>query len=240
MKKIIIFGGSGEIGSILYPALIKEYDVTIGDIVKPKYEVSKYQYIDISQYEQVKDILAQNYEVVINLVGMEEVVDIPNNKIFTEMLGKYLIGVYNILDNMAHFKIKKIVQTSTNHVTDFYEKNGYSLLNREINPSDYPKSKSVYASLKLAGESLCFNYHYAFDISCICLRIGTARKGINKNIEPLLRSSRTMIYDEDLIDLYKCAIKTEIDYGIYYGVSNNTNKPWDISNAINELKYKPQ
>jgi uronate dehydrogenase len=40
--------------------------------------------------------------------------------------------------------------------------------------------------------------------------------------------------------LVQKAIETDIGFGIYYGVSNNTGRFWDISNAERDLGYIPQ
>jgi len=44
----------------------------------------------------------------------------------------------------------------------------------------------------------------------------------------------------DLFQLVKKSILSDVKFGIYYGVSNNKNMFWDISNATDEIGYKPQ
>jgi NAD+ dependent glucose-6-phosphate dehydrogenase len=40
--------------------------------------------------------------------------------------------------------------------------------------------------------------------------------------------------------LFKCAIESRVRFGIYYGVSDNPDKPWSIQNATDELGFKPR
>jgi hypothetical protein len=45
----------------------------------------------------------------------------------------------------------------------------------------------------------------------------------------------------DLVQLVKKSICSEkVKFGIYYGVSNNKGRFWDISNAEQELDFHPQ
>ena len=51
---------------------------------------------------------------------------------------------------------------------------------------------------------------------------------------------KTWLSHRDLIQLVKRSILSEVKFGIYYGVSNNKGKFWDISNAQEEIGYEPQ
>jgi hypothetical protein len=40
--------------------------------------------------------------------------------------------------------------------------------------------------------------------------------------------------------IVKRSLLAEVKFGIYYGVSNNKHRFWDISNAKEELGYEPE
>jgi hypothetical protein len=44
----------------------------------------------------------------------------------------------------------------------------------------------------------------------------------------------------DLAQLVKKSILSDIGFAVYYGVSDNKGMFWDISNAEEEIGYKPQ
>ena len=51
---------------------------------------------------------------------------------------------------------------------------------------------------------------------------------------------QTWLSHRDLAQLVKKSISARINFGIYYGVSNNDGRFWDIANAEKELGYIPQ
>ncbi len=59
----------------------------------------------------------------------------------------------------ARLGIQKVIFASSNHVTDRYEKDGHSLLGREITADDVPATINVYRILKFASEQLGSLFH---------------------------------------------------------------------------------
>ncbi len=49
----------------------------------------------------------------------------------------------------------------------------------------------------------------------------------------------TWLSHRDLIQLFQKSIVANVEYGIYYGVSNNAKRFWDLSNAKKDLGYMP-
>lgn len=94
--------------------------------------------------------------------------------------------------------------------------------------------------MKLASE----NIGHAFvvknkHLSVINLRLGTVRLNQEQHLINNTRFMKTWLSHKDLVNLFKRAIETDVNYGTYYGVSDNEDAIWDITNAINELGYKP-
>lgn len=239
-KNIFIIGGLGVIGMILYKEFNPNYyNVIIGDI-KESSDIPHYIKVDIKCYDELLSSIPDETDILINLVALPEqknIVDITTAK---RMMGIYLAGQYNLLYAAKTLGIKKVIFASSNHVTDFYEEDGFSTIHREITTSDYPLSESLYGVLKLAAENIGFAYTRASDLSIINLRIGTVVDDEFTAINYNDRFNRTILYKEDLINIVECAINSDIKYGTYYAVSDNKNKPWSIDNAIRELGYKPQ
>ena len=76
------------------------------------------------------------------------------------------------------------------------------------------------------------------DSSSICLRIGSVTKDDDPRIDPRFKS--TWLSHRDLVQLVRKSLTADVKFGIYYGVSNNAKRFWDISNAEAELGYHPE
>lgn len=240
-KKILIFGGLGVIGKILLDGLSREYNLVVADMME-KYINNNvdYIFIDASNYEQCLSKIPRDVDVIINLIGIDEQPCIVSSEMMSKMIDVYLKATYNICLVASTIGIKKVILASSNHVTDYYEKNGYSLLNREIKVTDYPYSNSLYGVLKLSAENIGFMFTSNTNLSIINIRLGTVRFDEAEALCENERFKRTLLSKVDAVELFKKSVETNIKYGIYYGVSDNPYKPWDIDNAIKEIKYMPK
>jgi len=50
---------------------------------------------------------------------------------------------------------------------------------------------------------------------------------------------RTWLSHRDLVQLFRKSIDADVNYGIYYGVSDDAGRFWDIANAQSDLGYTP-
>ncbi len=74
----------------------------------------------------------------------------------------------------------------------------------------------------------------------ICLRVGwVVRDGDDDPTKNEL-GMKMWLSHRDLVELIRRSILSDIKFGIYYGVSNNKGRFWEISNAEKDLGYKPQ
>ena len=146
--------------------------------------------------------------------------------------------------------VKKYIYASSNHVTGMYESDkpyadiisgDYSKIGTYPRiTSDMPiRPDGYYGVGKAFGESLGRYYSENHDMSLICLRIGT----VNQENKPLnIRQFATLLTHSDLIHLTECCISAleDVRFAIYYGVSKNKWRIWDISNAVEEIGYHPK
>ncbi len=94
---------------------------------------------------------------------------------------------------------------------------------------------SLYGVSKAFGEALGRYYADAHGLSVICLRIGS--------FQPAPRSQRmlaTWLSPRDCAQLVWRSIESALPFGIFYGISGNTRRYWDISNAQHLLGYQPE
>ncbi|KGA97448.1 hypothetical protein AJ85_14085 [Alkalihalobacillus alcalophilus ATCC 27647 = CGMCC 1.3604] len=235
MKKIILLGGAGTIGAILAKKLQNEYKVIVMDKQKPNTNV-EFIPVDATNYNELFKAIPGDADTIVNLLRIEASSGVESVDQFNHLTNVFFQASYYVLMAAREKGIHRVVFASSNHVTDGYEEDGYSLLSREITVDDFPKTKCLYGVLKFASEQLGHLFAEEGKLSVINLRIASVpakKKGSPHNE----RLNRTLLSDDDLVSLVRAAIETETFFGTYYGVSNHLNKPWSTLNAYQDLGF---
>lgn len=154
-------------------------------------------------------------------------------------------GTYNVFRLAQERNAARVIFASTNHVTGGYEGLSPGERTEPYTPprmlitSEMPiRPDSVYGASKAFGEALAWFFHWKYGLPALCLRIGGVTDRDDPMGHPRLRS--TWLSHRDLCHLFDCCFATLTAFGIYYGVSRNTNRFGDITNAERELEYQPQ
>ena len=142
-----------------------------------------------------------------------------------------IVGCYNCYEACRQAGVKKIVFASTNHVSGYYELLG----ELPVTPEMTVRPDGYYGASKAFGEALGRYYSDAYGMSVICLRIGSylAKPKVPRNLA-------TWLSPQDMAQAASLAIETDVKFGIYYTISNNKRRYWDISSAQRELGYAPE
>jgi nucleoside-diphosphate-sugar epimerase len=99
----------------------------------------------------------------------------------------------------------------------------------------------LYGVSKAYGENLGRFYYEKYGIEVACLRIGSVIKNNNPVVKNSNRFFSTWCSHNDIAGLIEACIDSErIRFEIFYGVSNNKWKIWDISNFENKLSFYPK
>ena len=164
MKKIIIFGGCGFLGSWIVRAFLKKsYSVSIFDLKIQKEllrhvigeDINKIKFIngDITNYDQVQEAL-NNMDHVINLAGLMTP-DCSSNPILGAKVN--LLGSINVFEALKKNNIKFLVYASSAGV--FGQQDHY-----------YPFPETHYGAYKLAVEGVARAYFNESGISSVGIR----------------------------------------------------------------------
>ena len=236
-------GAGGRIGGIVLDALSGEFAVhgldvnrgpgveLVGDMTKPR-QVER-------AFEGIRAVvdLAADSSVSASWESVRE-----NN----------VPATVNALEAARKAGVRRVVFASSNHVVGMYEHDepyasvvagAYDGLDPGGLPrlgADVPiRQDGPYGVGKAFGEAAARYYSEMFGLSVICLRIGTVNRA-NRPESP--RQFATLLTHRDLVHLVRrCLVAHEsLRFGVYYGVSANTWRFWDIDEARRAIGYAPQ
>ena len=153
MKKVVVFGGGGFLGSHVADALSEAgYDVTVFDITTSPYLRDDQSVIqgDILDQELVDTVIADN-DIVYHFAGIADVDECARRPVDTVRYN--ILGTVQILEACRKTNIKRFVFASSAYV---YSKYGY-----------------FYKTSKQTCESLIENYSDLYGLKYTCLRYGS-------------------------------------------------------------------
>ena len=242
--RVVITGAAGVIGTVLRNGLGEGLDVRGIDRKR-----TRDHGVDRANARRLKalDAAFAGADAVIDLAGTPHI-DTP----WREVWRNNLRATMNALEAARRNGVARFVYASTNHVTGMYEREfPYSAIvagdYSRLDPRSIPlidttmpvRPDTPYAIGKVLGEAAARYYADAFGLATICLRIGT----VNSEDRPKQpRHFATLLTHADLISLCRCALQAakELRFGIYYGVSDNTWRFWDIADAKGAIGFVPQ
>ena len=152
LKKVVVFGGSGFIGSYVVEELINNgYEVIAADLNSSKYVNEKYFIkCDILDVKAVNEIV-KNASIVYNFAGFANLDDAIANPI--KALELNVMGNLNVLEACKNNNIKRFV----------YASSAYAMSDKG----------SFYGISKLTSEKLTEEYYKKFGLEFTIIRYGS-------------------------------------------------------------------
>ena len=243
-KRVLITGAAGLMGVILREALDDAYDLS-GIDIKP---IPGFDSVvaDTASLEQIQ-LAFDGKDVVIDLAA-----DASMGTPWEGVYGNNISSTHNALEAARRASVKRVIFASSNHAAGMYENDRpYSDIvagrYEGLDPSALPyittsmpiRPDSPYGIGKAFGEAAGRYYSDQYGISVICIRIGS----VNREDRPLdVRNLATLLAHRDLVHLVERCIEAPDDlrFGIFYGVSDNKWRFWDISDSRRAIGYNPQ
>lgn len=218
MKKVLITGSGGVIGSVLrakLPYHITEYDL-------PDY--------DVTNYEQLVEA-CRGHDALINLAY-----DKRNDDWLAETTNPENVrSSLNVFEAAHQAGVKRVIMASSVHADDFVGAH----IAGPLNPLALPTPDSPYGASKCMMEALGRYYAHAKDLSVVCIRLGGINKG-NLPPEAPLSERQVWFSHDDCTSLITACLQADTipnNYALLYGMSNNKNLIHDLSNPFN---WQPQ
>ncbi|SNR94130.1 NAD dependent epimerase/dehydratase family protein [Streptosporangium subroseum] len=138
--------------------------------------------------------------------------------------------VATVLDAALAAGVAKVVLATSVHVMGGYVRPGGAV----VDPSWPARPCCRYGATKAFAEAYGSVVAASGGTSVVCLRLGLCRQTptTTSNIAEWLAPA-------DLQRLVRAALAAEVRYGAYFGVSANTRRLFDLSNARADLGYEP-
>lgn len=257
-KKVLITGAAGIIATKIIPELRKIYDLTLVDVKKENCRGEKLEEIKIADLTNWNRdnyrSLFQDKDAVIHCAYIQSM---ENGKhTFPPELTNIQMA-YNVYQTCVEAEVGRLVVMSSNHAGDYYERLIHQGKMLSVTPDMKPKSDNYYGWAKISYEALGFVFatgknNEGDKLENVQLRIGAPREDDIDSCEhgdliQMHRDLATYLSLRDEIQLIEKSIETEsiedkngIPFQIFYGISNNSHKFWDISNAREVIGYEPQ
>ena len=225
MKKLVLTGAAGRLGSYLREPLTRMCDELVStDIVAEigkLYEGESYVQADLTDLAAMEAIVKDATMVVhFGAIGDEAPWD--------DILQSNIIGAYNVWEAAYRQGVKRVVYASSVHAVGMHLKTDTIGLDAPHKPDTY------YGLAKCFAENLASLYWDKRGIESVCMRIFSCAQATNA------RSIGTWLSYGDLIHLVERSIDSPVvGFTKVWGISNNDRAVVDNSKA-GHLGYRPK
>jgi len=230
--RLLITGPGGRVGTHLVPLLREHFALRLLDVVPfsnlALADDDEFVRCDIRDLPSLRQACA-GVDAVLHLAAISD-----EDDFHTKLLPTNLEGTFNVFEAAREAGVKKVLFTSTGQTVLRYPKDEW------VTPESPPRPSTVYACTKLFGEALARHYAEHYGMSMVVIRLCY----FQPYDSPLLREPGPIQHEwcspRDLAQLVVKSIRAAVPFAIFFGISNNTGRFWDISNARALIGYEPQ
>ena len=230
--RLLITGPGGRVGREMVPLLRPHFTLRLFDaqplpagLAGPEEEVLRGDICDLAALSSA----CQGADALLHLAAVSD-----EDDFHTRLLPMNVEGVYNAFEAARRAGVGKVIFTSTGQTVLNYPKGEW------VTPDMPARPITVYACTKLFGEALARHYSEQHGMSALVIRLCY----FQPYDSPLLRQpgpvQREWCSPGDLLQLLLKCLASDLKFGVFFGVSNNTGRFWDISNARELLGYNPR
>ena len=254
VKRVLLTGAVGVIGSQLAPALREAYDLRMVDVKETDRQGQRLEGVELfdlveSSDEQVTELFSAFDAIVhcgyLRPVGEPSYASERRNVDLMERIYRLAVAA----------GVKRVVAASTNQAAKWYEEPWFEGRIDRVTPDDYPRPDTFYGWAKVAYESLGFLYacgSLGRRLEVVQIRIVAPREidatlFEDRPLQRYLREITGYISQRDLQQLFVRSVdagsiddRFGVPFQIFYGVSNNARTFWSITNAREVIGYAPQ
>lgn len=228
-ERILITGAGGRVGPHILPRLRPRYSLRLLD-QNPIASAADDEPVvaDIREAGAVESACA-GVKAVVHLAAISD-----EDDFLTRLLPVNVEGTYTVFEAARRAGVGKIIFVSTGQTVLHHGRGVW------ITPETPARPWTVYACTKLFGEALARYYSDHHGLSVICLRLGWFQPPDSPAWAAGLTHPREWCSPRDFAQLVRKAIESDLRFGIFFGVSNNAGRYWDLTSAEQLLDYRPE
>lgn len=247
IKRVLVTGSSGLIGSMLIRSLADKYDFSGIDRARGA-NAPDVPTLITDASKSVDAILPafKGVDAVVHLAA-----DVRQDAPWDSVLPNNIALTHNVWEACRVSGVRRIVFASSNHAVGMFEnddpyrrivKGDYAGLDpakvKKVDHTVSVRPDGDYGISKAYGEAVGRYYFEQHGIEAACLRIGT----VNPHNSPVksVRHFATWCSHRDLAQLVdRCLAAPKLGFEIFYGVSDNRWRFWDTAHAGQAVGFKP-
>ncbi len=225
MKKIVLTGAAGRLGSYLREHVAKLADefvsTDLADTVENLLPNETYIKADLTSLDEMEALL-KGADMVVHFGAYGDEAS------FDTILGPNIIGAYNIWEAAYRNGVRRVVYASSIHAVGMHPKNDFIGTDAPHRPDTF------YGLAKCFSEDLASLYWDKRGVEAICMRILSCANVTNP------RAVGSWLSYPDLALLVERCVTTPVcGFSVIYGVSNNDRTPVDNAKA-SFIGYRPK
>ena len=242
-KKILITGMSGLIGGLLKDHLLNEGGYDLKALNRSHVEGVENHQGDIADLDAIKTAF-EGQDIVVHLaayLGSDSWQSLHTNNV---------LGTYNVFEAARLARVKRVIFASSGSTIRGFERvkpyedisdGNYGEVPKVVPmiTRDQVRPEALYGVTKVWGEALGRHFSDAYNMSVICVRIGSVRQ---ENRPMSVRENAIYLGHSDICQMLHLCIEADqgINYDIFFAVSDNKWNYRDISHAREVLGYIPK
>jgi nucleoside-diphosphate-sugar epimerase len=198
---------------------------------------------DLSDFEAVQRSV-RDMHLVVHLAAD------PEGRVWESALNNNIIATYNVFEASRQAGVERVVAASSIMVSQGHrEQEPYrAMMERRIGdiPPDVPlitpdipaEPRSIYGATKVWTESLARVYSKTHGMSCICVRIGQVER--DRPRPP--QGADIYCSQRDIVQIFERCVEADdqLEFGVFYGMSNNDYRWVDIEDGRRRVGFVPQ
>lgn len=263
---VLITGASGTVGTAISDHLHDRDDYDFTYLDQQPHPDHETVIADMTEYDALHDAIA-GHDAVIHLALAPGLSAFERDVGWSDAMTANLEGTSNVLEAAVATDTEKVIFASSNHAVGMYEvQNAPEIYDPDfdlvVDHSVLPRPDSMYGLVKVYGEGIGRLSTEAHGLSFYSLRIGAIRdpeydhpfgdaeRGVDEGDwkrdseqydvqvarqKCLWQSRRDFAHMVDC-----CLADSSVAYDVFYGISDNDRRWFDLAHAKDVIGYDPQ
>jgi nucleoside-diphosphate-sugar epimerase len=224
---ILVTGAAGRVGQAIVPLLRPHHALRLLDL-RPVAGQGDDDVVraDIRDLDAVRAACA-GVDAVVHLAAQAWAAEAA------DLVAHNVDGTAQVFEAARLAGVGRVVFASSGQVVGGYPPDQWVTADLPVRPIN------LYACTKVFGEGLARHYADRYGMSVICLRIGWFAPEDEAGRVGRADLARRWCSPADLAQLIVKAIAADAAFGVYFAVSDNEARNWDLEDARRDLGYTP-